>query len=1738
MTVLGMAEIVVHANTAGFRKELESETAPAFAGMRKDAEAAGADAGAGLRTGVSRETGKLAGDMEKDGAKAGEGLHKGMSGGLSKLAGLISATGLPLGALSGGLEKAGSAAEHADSKAGGLGKTLDHVGGVALMGFAGAGAAVAAVGVDMAEKMQSADAAIAAAGGTSIKAATGIGDAFLGTAGKTEFGAQAIATAFAGVAGQLKSTQGHALDSAQALSVMNAAMELATAKGISLGDSTSTVAGVMQAFQIKAAGAGHVSDVLFTASTATGQSIDTLGSALEKVRAKLGPTAGSVGDLAGLLVDMTNQGVTGRAAMTGLNSGLNTLEKTANGVTTATSAQQAAYDQMSPSLKKLADAYKSGSVSSSQFTTATNALPPAQAGLAKSFATATTAVQTAQLKFREMGVTAFDATGKFVGMGSIIEQLHPKFAAMSQAQQLAAASTLFGAGAARQMVAVINAGPAAYDKATSSVNKNGAAHAAAAKQASTLHVEEQTLMAEMGDLATRIGSVLIPIITSMIGWFVKATTFVVDHKAALIALGAVIAGILGPAIAVFTINKMASFGQSFIAAGGHVKDFASGVQSAVRKVIGLFTQQTAASDAATGKLKTNAAAGATAVNTEATGIQGASAKIDAAQAGTATAAEGAAGKIEASSAAAGTSFTAEATKASTAAGIVEGAVATEAGDVTAASSTIKAENVSAGASFTAEGAEALAAGGVLDGAVVADAAAVTTADTAIEAENVAAGASFTAMLGPIAAVGAAAALLQGPLGKLTQAVNVGGNNIPPGSTPSSLYASLLKAHPGQSGNIISTIHQAQGAGLLPQGPITAGGKTISPNLATQGPGFTAGAPVSASALAANTTAVNQHTTATQQLTGVITPLANAVPASGEMAPGAANAAAGFGAGSGNVQANEDSFAPAAVTRWAAIAQAAAAKYGIPASLLLADIDQESTGDPNSVSPTGAFGTTQFEPATAAKYGVKAGSTTADVTSQIMGQAHYLADLGGRTNPTAALEGYLTGTPGSSVGASYAQQVLGGQHLYSQYDKAPAPPSSTTKQKAAATSAIPVGIAAMLSAANALVGTHYSHVGNHEGTGQYDPIATLKKIGVDCSGFVSAVLHAGGVSFPGGPQTTTGIAADLAKGAGPKGGVTVYDRANAGGQSHTIISIAGKYYESGGNSQFNPSGGVSALTAAQAKGELAGGGFVAYHPANIPGGNAVTAGTAPGTTPAAPGPTAAQTAAANAAKALAATIKATEASIATLQTAIKSGTTHSTINPRTGAVHSTHTALTGAAKLAADAELAALKAALTVEMAQQKAALSTQTTDQKTTLAKQGSDVKAGTTVLNTLLTAVHSGSMKSIGAALTAAHSAGLSKIESALDHDHSAAMSALSDKLNQVHKSAMATYVSDEKAATAAKNAKLIAQNAAADQALIAAAQATWDGLVATYFTNLGATITAATSAQATGISDSTKVFLDQQAEVGLTGAALAAAQAQTSLDTVTAQQNALIAAAQAQVSAAAGGSSALQAQAGELLAAAQGNATVVEATAQSVLDKANAAASAASTAASAADTLASTAASAAAAAATQGDTLIADQAKAQADQIADATRVYLDQQAQAGLSGAALTAAQAQTALDQVTATQNQFLDSAQQGVDAASSGDATAQQAAATLLAQAQATATIQEATAQSVLDKANAAASAASATSSTTPTATPTTPTTPANITLNIYGNGAMTASQLLSEVGWAISTGALPVAPPPPVPAVA
>jgi len=125
----------------------------------------------------------------------------------------------------------------------------------------------------------------------------------------------------------------------------------------------------------------------------------------------------------------------------------------------------------------------------------------------------------------------------------------------------------------------------------------------------------------------------------------------------------------------------------------------------------------------------------------------------------------------------------------------------------------------------------------------------------------------------------------------------------------------------------------------------------------------------------------------------------------------------------------------------------------------------------------------------------------------------------------------------------------------------------------ATSPADPRIDAMTEEANALVGKPYVWGGGHDGWGPQS--------GYDCSGFVSAVLHAGGYLST--PQDTTTLPASADMESGPGQYVTVYDRDKPGQQGHVIINIAGQFYESGGQSgSWGGGGGVEQIATPSAK----------------------------------------------------------------------------------------------------------------------------------------------------------------------------------------------------------------------------------------------------------------------------------------------------------------------------------------------------------------------------------------------------------------------------------------------------------------------------------------------------------------------------------------------------------------------------
>jgi cell wall-associated NlpC family hydrolase len=187
-----------------------------------------------------------------------------------------------------------------------------------------------------------------------------------------------------------------------------------------------------------------------------------------------------------------------------------------------------------------------------------------------------------------------------------------------------------------------------------------------------------------------------------------------------------------------------------------------------------------------------------------------------------------------------------------------------------------------------------------------------------------------------------------------------------------------------------------------------------------------------------------------------------------------------------------------------------------------------------------------------------------------------ASLAGNSAASASTGASLsTGTASTGTGTgtstNFASQLASAQAAAGSATSGVAGSSATSATGAVgASGGAGVGdprVAAMVNEANSLVGKPYVYGGGHSG---WSPQA-----GYDCSGFVSAVLHAGG--FLTSPVDTTALPSQAGMVSGPGQSVTVYDRALSGQNGHVIIQINGQFYESGGmHGAWGGGGGVEKI----------------------------------------------------------------------------------------------------------------------------------------------------------------------------------------------------------------------------------------------------------------------------------------------------------------------------------------------------------------------------------------------------------------------------------------------------------------------------------------------------------------------------------------------------------------------------------
>lgn len=206
-------------------------------------------------------------------------------------------------------------------------------------------------------------------------------------------------------------------DTKSMLDGIDGIMSLAAADGLDLATTSDIVTDALTAFGLKASDSTHFADVLAKASSSANTNVSMLGESFKYVAPLAGSMGYSVEDISVALGLMANASVKGSMAGTSLKTALSNLASPT--------------DQMAEVMEKY-------------------------------------------------GISISDTEGNALPLIDVLKQLREKFGTLSETEQTAAASTLFGKEAMSGMLAIINASDSDFKKLTENINNaDGAAQSMA-----------------------------------------------------------------------------------------------------------------------------------------------------------------------------------------------------------------------------------------------------------------------------------------------------------------------------------------------------------------------------------------------------------------------------------------------------------------------------------------------------------------------------------------------------------------------------------------------------------------------------------------------------------------------------------------------------------------------------------------------------------------------------------------------------------------------------------------------------------------------------------------------------------------------------------------------------------------------------------------------------------------------------------------------------------------------------------------------------------------------------------------------------------------------------------------------------------------------------------------------------------------------------------------------------------
>ena len=251
----------------------------------------------------------------------------------------------------------------------------------------------------------------------------------------------------------------------EVLSAMPDVLNLATAGNLELGRAADITSNIMGQFQIQAENTAKVSNLLAATAASSNTNVEQLGEAMKY----LGPTSKSLGI---------------------------SIEETAS------------------IIGALGDAGIQGSL-------AGRALGTSLVNLAKIGSTNRKALD-------ELGVSAFDASGKFVGMKSFIEQLNTQMRGFNPEMRSAAIATIFGAEAVQEISILLDKGADKFEEYTKSITGTNKAAEIAKVQMEGLHGEFVELRSATEGVFISLTQALTPALSALFSSLKSGAKFISD----------------------------------------------------------------------------------------------------------------------------------------------------------------------------------------------------------------------------------------------------------------------------------------------------------------------------------------------------------------------------------------------------------------------------------------------------------------------------------------------------------------------------------------------------------------------------------------------------------------------------------------------------------------------------------------------------------------------------------------------------------------------------------------------------------------------------------------------------------------------------------------------------------------------------------------------------------------------------------------------------------------------------------------------------------------------------------------------------------------------------------------------------------------------------------------------------------------------------------------------------------